>query len=175
MTSDKSAEQDSDEVRHMDVGETRTVTDTQTYKLYAPDVYFGSDRDAGEIDVENIEVVEPEREGDFPDIEVTWNADVTKQLGRRWDEQHREEQVGYKRTWIDEFVPLVITVSIAGVVGLFAAKLLNTALAGMTINGEPMGPVPVLEVLPAVLVIVVLAWGITIGMRRIAAKGVDGR
>lgn len=166
---------DDDPMRNVDIGDTQTVTETETYKLYAPDVYFGSDRDAGEIGVSNIEIVPPEREGDFPDIEVTWQAGVTKQLGPRWDATPAEDPIGYQRTWIDEVVPLLITLGVGGVVALVGAKFTNAALAGITINGEPMGPVPVLELVPAVLLVVVLAWAITMGLRRIAANGVDGR
>lgn len=53
---------------------------------------------------------------------------------------------------------LVVMLGVITFVGIIVALIMNTAYAGMTINGEPIGPVPVWEVLPIALTVFVLGW-----------------
>jgi hypothetical protein len=160
-----------DDIRHWDVGEKRTVRESKTLHgiNYAPEEYFGSDRHADDIRIADIEIVEPEREGDLQDLRITWESDVTKHLPERWDHNLQREvneskfdglaaKYGEK---VITAVSLLLPMGIAYVVG---TRMLNT-MAGVTVNGEPLTPPTSGELLGTLFVILLLAVIIMYGLK----------
>lgn len=168
---------DNDPIRNVDVGTTRTVTETDTYYLYAPDVYFGSDRDVDNLDVTDIEAVPPERDGDYPTIEVTWQGDVTKQLGRRWDEHDQPVTDAERRRarWerrITRWSPPAVTGVVLGVGMAISKRVMNRLAGELTINGEPMAAPTMGDLWVPVLLVFALAAIIVYGLQGGLPRGV---
>ena len=163
---------DDDPTRHMDLGETKTITTEKTLHgiNFAPNEYFGSGVQSDNIRVSDVKVVEPEREGDLPNIKTTWSAEVTKQLGRRWDEHDEpvtdtERKQARRRQWLQRWSTFAVTGVILALTTVISTRVMNTALGQMTINGEPMTAPTTGEMLPLVLVVFVLAAMIWYGLQ----------
>lgn len=131
-----------------DVGETRTVTRSKTLHgiNFEPREFYGTDRQA-DIRVADLEVVEDD-EGNEHNIRITWEADLTKNLPRRWDycrepRTDEEQATARRKRWLGKVAKagaLMLPFGIATGLALW----IMPAFEGVTINGEPMAaPSPV--------------------------------
>jgi hypothetical protein len=169
-----------DPMENAAIGETYTIEETKTLHEvnYTPDVYFGSDRFADDIEVTSVELVE--LEDGMQGIEVTWNSEVTKRLPRRWD-YHKgavtesEKKRKSRRKWIAR-AATALSIAIPFGIALLIHNWMMGEIAGeMTINGEPMTPPTTLEtlsvLLPVVLLTALLVYAISGGMPPITPRG----
>jgi hypothetical protein len=159
-----------DPLENEDIG--TTVTHAESTTLHGincvPNTYFGSDRITGDIEIASIEVIEPERDGDLQDIRITWMADMTKALPRRWDRHNEpvtetEKKQARRRKWIGREITAVTTIGTVGFV-LWLWNRIMQNMAGVTLNGEPMTPPTTGEMIVPVLFVFALATIIYIGL-----------
>lgn len=132
-----------DPLEHADVGTTATIRRTRT--LHAidsiPSVYVGSDRMRSDVEIVDLELV---GEGPEAEIDVTWEGEVVKRLPLGWDrhaETATDEQPSRGRRWrrtVRSYLPLPLTVLVAGALSIVVT---NSALAELTINGDPVSPI----------------------------------
>lgn len=161
---------DQDPLEGADVGETRTVRRSKTLHgiNMEPMEFFGTDRQA-DIRVADLELVEDD-EGDLHDVEITWEADLTKNLPRRWDRcteprTEGEEKQARRRKWLNRIsrasaviLPLVVSYAIG-------IHVVEGAFENITINGEPMGPVTWMDMAPTLGLVAVLTLILYYGLR----------
>jgi len=130
---------DDDPLHGADVGETRTVTETQ--ELYTvdfePEAFWGTDR-YSKRDITNVEIVETDDGSEV--IRLTWEGEVTKTLPYRWDHLHTDTTkaderglTGWKKYALKFGVGYVLPLGITGIV---AHHVMNATMSAMTINGE---------------------------------------
>lgn len=154
-----------------DVGETRTVTRSKT--LHGIDMepreFWGSDRMADRR-IADVEVVE-NSEGEPIDVELTWEADLTKTLPPRWDycrepRTEEEEANARRKKWLARVAQ---GIAIALPIGVASALMYGIAPAfeNVTINGEAMAVNPASMVTTALLVVgfaSVMMWAVRRGL-----------
>jgi len=168
-----------DPLQHADVGETRTIRREEIIDCWAPDVYYGSDREhLTQPDVADVELVET-ADGDYNNVRIVWEGEVQKQLARNWDQCDEprtpaEERAARRRRLLAGAVRAVsLVLPLAVVLGVGHAA--TSALAGeVTINGEPMVADPVVTITATALVIiiaVIVMWGVSGGFPRPAGGG----
>jgi len=133
-------------------GETvRVVESKELHEVnYTPRVYFGTDRDASDIELANAEIVDGD-DGEGQMIRLTWEGDVTKTVPRLpawWDDglgfDPDDGTVASERP-----TPLRWQAVKAGVlaapfvIATGVTEFLMRSISGeMSINGEPMVYVP---------------------------------
>jgi hypothetical protein len=171
---ERKQQENSDPLAGAAIGETRTVRTSKT--LYSidltPDEYFGTDRFPDHIDIADVELVETDDMSCGPDIRITWEGEVTKQLPSRWD-YHREpvteeeKRTARRKTWAKRLGSVGITVGTLAFTGWIAAHVMQQ-FAGVTINGEPMtvgSPTEIfVSMVPLLLVAALIAYGIQGGL-----------
>lgn len=161
---------DDDPLDGADVGETRTVR--RELYLHGVDMepveFYGMDRSA-DIRIADLEVCE-NSEGEPRDVRITWEADVTKHLPPRWDQATEprtveEMRVARRTRWLKTAARALAVLLPVGIALGVAYWMMQGLDGSVTINGEPLRPPPVLETLPVVLLVVVIVWLISWGVR----------
>lgn len=150
-----------DPLEGADVGETRTVNRETTVPGIdlEPREFWGRDRQR-ELSNVDVDLVQND-EDDIPDVKVTWEAEVTKNLPPKWDQCNEprtpeEERQERRWKWISRGVKAAgVLLPLAGAAWL-ATYLTNATLAGMTIDGEPVSPVGVEAALPVIALAVLM-------------------
>lgn len=135
-----------DPLEGADVGETRHVSESKHFHgiNYEPDSLWGSDR-VGDISITEIEIVENDEGND--DFVVTWEADLTKRLPRRWDEcrepRTAEEETQARRSkWLrraGRFAALAIPMGIATALTYEVMGAAATSINGVEVGQPPIG------------------------------------
>lgn len=152
-----------------DVGETRTVTRSKTLHGvdFEPREFYGTDRQR-DIRIDDISVVGDDQ-GEPRDVEITWEAELTKCLPPRWDHAREprteaEEKQARRRKWMRRGISAVAALLPLGLVTVVTFHLLNALSGDLLINGEPMGPVSFVDILPALILVFGIAaliiWGV---------------
>jgi len=155
------ADGDSDPLDGADMGETATVTETNEIWLgqLASEDVRGSDRLADHRLVDATVVTDEHGE---QSLAVTVESDVTKRLPRRWDacrepRTDSERATARRSRWVSRAITGVSFAIPLGI-GLAVTSRVNRQLTGdVTINGEPFTPPTVVEMVPVVALIVVIA------------------
>lgn len=155
------------------IGETVTVRTSKTLHSInlTPDEYFGTDRFPDHIDITDVELVETDDMSCGPDIRITWEGEVTKQLPSRWD-YHREPvteeeiRTARRKKWGKRLMSAGLTVGTLGLTGWIAANVMQE-FAGITINGEPMtvgSPTEIfVSMVPLLLLAALIVYGLQAG------------
>lgn len=160
---------DDDPLDGAPIGQTETVTETQTLRgiNYVPDEFFGHDR-FGEFGIADVEVIES-AEGDVDDIRVTWEGEMTKQLPRRWDQHNEpvtdeEKQQARRRKWLGWLSRAAVFVVPLGLISTIAVKLTQEVSRELVINGEAATPPSMIDAVPVFILVLVMAGIIHIGI-----------
>ena len=154
----------SDPLDGADIGDSETVTVTRELWLgdLEADAAKGSDR-SSESEVIATEVVTDEFGEEY--LAVSVRSDITKRLPRNWDySQAPRTETERKQARREKWKRRVAgALPLAGVLGLsfaIAMRVMNTVAGKMTINGEPMGPPPMLPAAGIMLLVVVISLGL---------------
>lgn len=149
------------------VGETRTVTRSKTVDTFdmEPREFWGSDRQR-DVEIADVEIVTNERDG-LDDIRVTWEAEVTKRLPRRWDECDEPRTAAERRSerrskWLGRVGQAVGFVFSIAFVSTVAAIITRWTFDGSaTINGQPL-TAPSVPTMAGMLILVICLAGVFI-------------
>lgn len=149
---------DSDPLEGADIGETVHVEQEETFRANVPLELIGNDRltDAEVVDIELT---------DDREVTITWEADLTKTLPRRWDECREprtdaERKQARRRKWARKLAPVATNALVFAIASAVAYRVMRTVSGEITINDQPMtvgGPVEILGpmFLIALLVLVI--------------------
>jgi len=156
-------ESDSDDpLENAPIGETTTQQFEQTLDCFGPlyREFGGSDRDF-DADVADIEVVDTGY--GTPEIQVTWEADVTKTLPRHWFSLSRtpsesSSDLHSKLSRYDTAIVSAGTIAFTSVVVAVITNNVLESMAGTTINGEPITVPPDVSIWLAVFSAGIFLW-----------------
>jgi len=154
-------ERDDDPLKGADVGETVAVSEVK--EIHAidlePDAFRGTDRFA------DYKVTVTER--DDGTVEIHYDGEVTKRMPRQWDSDYWQHSTGTDGgrlpTWLGTAVGAATAFSVAVVVYTEVAAQLAGRTEPVELTGPPFDPVSWLSLVPIVLLIVVISWGINGG------------
>jgi hypothetical protein len=154
----------------LNVGETVNVRASKTLDEinYTPLVFWGSDR-MGDYRVEDVKILEDDETGE-QQIKITWEGDLTKRLGRKWDHHNEpvtesEKKQAKRKRWlgrIGQAAALVIPVVASMAIGIHVTQ---TLAEKMTVNGEPLPAPAVADIAPLVVIVALVAGIIHIGLK----------
>jgi hypothetical protein len=147
---------DDDPMAGVDAGETVSFETTAEVSVWniAPDELFGIDREHGDREVLDAEVV-----GDAGDetIRVTYEAQLEKKpkpaIRKRSQREQRQDLPWHKRN-----AHRIIGAALGGGLALGVGTALTNLFGDMTINGEPFGEPSLIEILAPVAVLFLLVW-----------------
>lgn len=149
------------------IGETRTLAveiEQPVWDFWIVKDWIGSDRDSSNIRLTDVEFV-----NDPGDEQIVFEleADVTKQLPRKWDQPITEHpryirnQPQTKSQRLRSIVLRAIPTLVAMIVTVGVAMAVMSELSTITVNGEPVmfSPVELLPVVALVMGIAALIYG----------------
>jgi uncharacterized membrane protein YidH (DUF202 family) len=92
------------------------------------------------------------------DVVVTVEGEVMKTLPRRWESFPREQPSSVENTKKNTLATVLSGLVATGISVLVISRF-NQAMSNVTVNGEPLGPVPIWEFLSVILFVFALVVG----------------